>query len=280
MFPLSGKSRDQSMIKCAAVRRKGCDDPCTLNAIKGHSLCGRHARAKNVRIWKHPDQPGIVKIQAHIRGWLVRLRLKRAGPGVLCRKNLANDEDLVTYEERVHPFEYFSFEENGKVWWFRFETLWLWAARTLDPVNPYTKVPLSQETRKRLRATWGHRKWQKIPVGFPKEDRLRANWNIVCQALHDNGFAELRPESFMNLSKNQLVVAVRMMYDDLQVSLPRTDRSMCMISCLLLRGIQSAYHMKSQQYAVHISYIFMLAMCLPKDPYIYAFTLLSALYRC
>jgi hypothetical protein len=280
MFPLSGKSRDQSMIRCAAVRRKGCDDQCGIRAIKGHPFCGRHARAKNVQIWKHPDEPGIVKLQARIRGWLVRLRLKQGGPGVLCRKNLANDEDLVTCEERIHPFEYFAFEENGKVWWFRFDTLWLWAARTLEPANPYTKVPLSQETRKRLRAAWGYRRRNKISTEFPKEDRLRSNWNIICQTFHDNGFSDLRPELFMNLSKNQLIVALRMMYDDLTVSLPKTDRTLCMVLYLLLRGVQSGYNMKSQQYSVHISYIFMLAMCVPKDPYIYAFTLLSALYRC
>ena len=268
------------MIKCAAVRRKGCEDQCCFNAIKGHSLCGRHARAKNVQLWRQRDQPGVIKIQACVRGWLLRLRLKQAGPGVLCRKNLANDEDLVTYEERIDPLEYFSFEENGKVWWFRFDTLWLWAARALEPVNPYTKVPLSLETRKRLRANWGYRKRHRIVTQFPKEDRLRANWNIVCQAFHDNGFVDVRPDSFMNLTKNELLVALRMMYDDLKVSLPRNDRTVCMILWLLLRGIQNAYNMKSQQYSVHISYIFMLAVCVPKDTYIYAFTLLSALYRC
>jgi hypothetical protein len=158
--------------------------------------------------------------------------------------------------------------------------LWLWATRALEPANPYTKVPLSQETRKRLRAAWGYRRRNKISTEFPKEDRLRANWNIICQTLHDNGFVDVRPESFMNLTKNDLIVALRMMYDDLKVSLPKTDRTLCMVLYLLLRGVQAAYTMKSQQFSLHISYIFMLAMCVPKDPYIYAFTLLSALYRC
>jgi hypothetical protein len=97
--------------------------------LKGHTLCGTHARAKNVTLWAEAHKgntSGLRKAQGLIRGWLVRRRLRYAGPGVLCRKNLANDEDLETCEEssKEHPFDYFAFEENGKVWWFHFPTLW------------------------------------------------------------------------------------------------------------------------------------------------------------
>ena len=94
----------------------------------------------------------MVRAQALVRGWLLRKRLALGGPGVLRRSLVTNDEDLVTCEskETIRPFEYFGFEENGKVWCFSFPSLWKWAVRSHQPVNPYTKVPLDIETRKRM----------------------------------------------------------------------------------------------------------------------------------
>lgn len=268
------------MIQCAAVRRRGCQEQCTSRALKGHTLCGRHARARNPRVWSHPKAGHVVRLQALIRGWLVRNRLRRAGPGVLSRKNLANDEDFASYEERVHPFEYFSFEENGKVWWFRFDSLWIWMARNEEPTNPYTKTPLSPEVRRRLRDEWGFRKRFMLPTPQTGEDRLKENWTIICQALHDNGFTDVHPGLFTRLTKNELFVALRMIHDDLAVSLPKTSQDMRTMLYLIGRSIQLASHLNSARFAVSTSHILLLMMCLPKDPYIYAFTLLSALYRC
>ena len=268
------------MIQCAAVRRRGCNDQCTSRALKGHRMCGRHARAKNAVVWSHPREDKVIRIQAVLRGWIVRTRLKRAGPGVLSRKNLQNDEDFATYEDRVHPLEYFSFEEAGKVWWFRFDSLWSWVIRNEVPTNPYTKTPLSADARKRLRDEWGFRKRFMLPTPAGGDDRLRDNWNIICQALQDNGFTDVRPNMFTHLTKNELVVALRMMHDDLVVSIAASNRDVRTMMYLIGRNIQLASHLSSTKFAISTSYIFVLLLCLPKQPYIYAFTLLSALYRC
>lgn len=243
-------------------------------------MCGRHARAKSAQVWSHPREDKAIRIQAVVRGWLVRSRLKRAGPGVLSRKNVQNEEDFATYEERVHPLEYFALEEGGKVWWFRFDSLWKWMARNEEPTNPYTKTPLSTEVRKRLRNEWGFRKRFMLPTPESGEDRLKENWTIICQAFHDNGFIDVHPGMFTRLTKNELVAALRMMHDDLLVTLPKTNRNMRTMLYLIGRSIGLASHLSSARFAISTSYIFVLLMCLPKDPYVYAFTLLSALYRC
>lgn len=198
----------------------------------------------------------------------------------MSRKDLQNDEDFATYEERVHPLEYFSFEEGGKVWWFRFDSLWKWMVRNIDPTNPYTKTPLSPEVRRRLRDEWGFRKRFMLPTPEPGTDRLKENWNVVCQAFQDNGFVDVHPGTFMRLTKNELVAALRMMHDDLLVTLPKPNRDVSTAIYLIGRSIGLASHLNSARFAVSTSYIFALVMCLPKDPYIFAFTLLSALYRC
>ena len=144
------------MPSCASVRKRGSLDQCPLKALTGHTLCGVHARSKAVMLWAVVNQDKVgaaTRVQAWIRGILLRRRLRLGGPGVLRRTGLSNDDDLVTCEssDRQYPLDYFAFEENGKVWWFDFGTLWKWAQRSTEPANPYTKVPLSVETRTRLR---------------------------------------------------------------------------------------------------------------------------------
>jgi hypothetical protein len=106
------------MVRCAAVKKKGSTLQCTANAIFGHTCCGNHARAKNVTLWKDTfeNDVRIVKCQAVARGWFIRHHLRLAGPGVLRRKGLANDDELVSGDEalRQHPFDYFAFVETIK----------------------------------------------------------------------------------------------------------------------------------------------------------------------
>lgn len=266
---------------CASVRKKGSLDQCPSRAISGHPFCGRHARSKNVVRWADANKnlaSKLVRVQARIRGWLLRKRVALGGPGVLCRKNLANDEDLETCEEssREHPFNYFAFEEAGKIWWFSFPTLWKWCIR--NPSNPYTKVPLSQATRKRLRAMWYYHRRNKLPL--PKappqfEERLRAYWNVVIQTLEDYGFGEI----YLNIhfTKSEYISMFRMIRDDIPVTMSnklareRVERHIRIV----LSSVAPL-----QTYLLQCAYTLMVILMVPNDPYELAFTVLSALYRC
>ena len=229
--------------------------------------------------------PPIVKAQALIRGWLLRKRLAMAGPGVLRRRELANDDELVTCEakERQHPFDYFGFEENGKVWWFSFDTIWKWARQSHEPVNPYTKVPLSQETRKRLRAKWGYLQHHYIPP--PEEDtdasrRLRCRWNVVVQCFLDNGFVDVHPANFTSLTPNELHAMFVFLERDIDLILSKDDPLKARALRVCRRGIQASTMINSSLYQLWSVYALLLLLTLHKDPYNMTFMVLSALYRC
>ena len=253
-------------------------------------MCGRHARMKTPLRWAdvhHDKSVRIARIQALIRGWLLRKRLALGGPGVLCRKNLANDEELVTCveKERQHPLEYFAFEENGKVWWFDFASLWRWSIQTHEPANPYTKVPLSTDTRRRLRAFWGYLQ-RRDKANLPPENmnyelRVQQRWNVLCQLFIDNGFIDVHPNTFLNLQSYELRSMLVLLERDVRVVLRDTEygRDRILQICrvpLLERNRNLAPKMMK----MWIAYILMVLLSVPKDPYVMTFSVLSALYRC
>ena len=282
------ETSQQDNMKCTSVRKKGSLDPCPTAALRGHSLCGRHARAKIPTLWatavRAQTQP-IVKFQALVRGWLVRLRLRLAGPGVLSRKNLANDEELVTCEskDREHPLTYFAFEENGKVWWFSFESIWRWARQSHEPLNPYTKVPLSQETRKRLRGIWSYMKHREMNVPDEPADfqqRLTYRWNLVSQAFADHGFVDIHPAVFVELIPDELRTMFVFLERDIEVIVPNGDYFKARALRMCRRGAQANTGMNSSLYRLWSVYALMTLLTLQKEPYSMSFMILSALYRC
>lgn len=209
------------------------------------------------------------------------------GPGVMCRKNLANDEELVTCveKERQHPFEYFAFEENGKIWWFDFASLWRWSIQTHEPANPYTKVPLSADTRRRLRAVWGYiqrRNKSNLPPENPNYSlRLQQRWNVLCQLFADNGFVDVHPNTFLNLQSHELRSMLILLERDVQVVLRNTEYGcdrilrICRVP-LLERNMR----LSPSMFTMWIPYILMVILSVPRDPYVMTFSALSALYRC
>lgn len=265
------------MRRCIAARRD--DMPCPSLAMRGHSLCLRHARMRTPTIWTAPPQTPIITFQAIVRGWLVRKWLRTAGPGALSRKNLANEEDFATCLEmsRVSPLEYFGFEENGKRWGFLFESLWRWSIRSLTPTNPYTKVPLSKETRIRLRTMWitrfRHGVGRELESDNPDE-RTRYRWTVVCQHFTDSGFLDVSLESLLHLSRVDLATMFVMLERDLEVVLPSSDpfRSRLLGICR-----RRAANVNSSLCCAN-SLLYMLS--LPSNPYALTFSILSALYRC
>lgn len=271
------------MPLCASVRKKGSLEQCSTKALVGHTLCGIHAKCKVPRLWvdAHQDKVGpVLRIQAWIRGWRLRRRLALAGPGVLRRTGLSNDDDLETCEtsDRQSPLDYFAFEENGKIWWFDFATLWKWAQRSVDPSNPYTKVPLSIETRTRLRRMWSVRRRNREPVPEdPRtfQDRLTMRWTCISQAIADCGFGSLPVEPFLQLTAHDYIRVFRFLRDDVGATLPGNRYASPMIDrCLITsRAISPA------QFILQGSYALMAMLCHTENSFPLAFCILSALYR-
>lgn len=275
------------MRRCVAVRKRGSKEPCDLISLRGHTLCGRHARMRNPVLWADVNcsiAPPIVRIQACARGWLVRKRLAYAGPGVLSRGTLANDEDIVTYAHRarVHPLTFVSFEENGKVWWFEFGSLWTWCMRNRDPVNPYTKVPLSSDTRKRLRVLWGYkrRNHEDLPSeSTVVDERLRFRLNILVQHFADYGFEGVSVESLIQLSKMEYVSLFNLFRRDVETLLSAHSPFRKRIAILCDHRIQSANGIPTHQYTLQSVNLILHILLLYRDPYILTFSVLSAFHR-
>ena len=267
------------MATCASVRRKGSTDPCCSRALVGHTLCGVHARSKSVTLWSSVNGDKLTaaaRIQAVVRGWLLRRRLALAGPGVLHRAEVANSEDLETCEV-ADPLSYFGFIENGKTWWFDFATIWKWAQTSVEPTNPYTRAPLDIETQKRLHRMWSVRKCRREtippdPLRF--EDRLRARWTTTCQVFATYGLGTLRPDIFLRLTKNDYVVLFRLLRDDLRVAHPDRNALSLIHRCLI-----TAWSLPHAQFILQGSYALMVMLLHARDPYPLAFYILSALYR-
>lgn len=277
------------MKLCAATRHPTLHQ-CKSYAVPGCTLCLGHIRRKNVVMWADVNQVkalAAIRCQAAIRGWLLRRRVMLGGPGVLRRRALANDEDLETCNAgtRVHPFAYVAFEEAGKTWWFEFPTLWRWMSRNERPVNPYTKVPLSAETRIRMRALWRYKRMyeNEIPaeVGtVPIVDRIRFRLNIVSQMFEDHGFGWISPNQFLDLTRNQWIALFHFVNDELDVTMPKSmARTRSMIRLYIRYLFDSASDMDAESFRSEASRMLFLMLMFPKDPYILAFTTLSALYR-
>ena len=276
------------MTRCASVQKKGSLQHCEAPALRSHTLCGRHARCKVPVLWRdiHAARGNSLhRFQAIARGWLLRRRLLLAGPGVLKRKELGNDEDLFTCEakERHNPLEYFSFEENGKVWWFDFASLWQWSTKTHNPTNPYTKIPLSTDTRKRLRSVWSHR--LRSNMKLPEEsriypERLLNRWNVLSQIFSDYGFEDVHPQHFMGFGKAEYLSAFILMKPDIETVFPASDvfRATALRMCQRGRDRASVYF--SDRYILESVSLLLIIVSLHKDPYSMIFTVLSALHRC
>jgi hypothetical protein len=274
------------MNRCAAVKRKGSTDPCVSMPLRGHTLCGRHARMRSPVLWVDANgskTPPICKIQALVRGWLIRRRLWYAGPGVLFRKDLANDEDIITCaeKEKVHPMDFFSFVENGKVWWFEFGSLWTWCMRNVEPPNPYTKVPLSTDTRKRLRTIWGYKRRHRedMPIESPDpEQRFHYRANILVQHFEDYGFVGIQPSFILRCNRLDFMTMFTLLRRDVETVIPSSDPFRNRIAVLCghranpSNGSNSLYLLNCMSALLYI-------ITLPRDPYVLTFSILSAFYR-
>lgn len=272
-------------MKCASIRKRGSTDQCGAPPLRGHTLCGRHARMKSPTLWSDQyahKKPGVVRIQACVRGWLVRTRMTLGGPGILRRKDVMNDEDLVTYDEKdkVHPMDYFAFIENDKIWWFRFDTIYKWCLQQAEPTNPYTKTPLQTETRKRIRRIWDYKRRhrEQLPEESQNvEERRRGRWNIICQLFEDNGFGNINPMTFHRLKRQDFIAIFRMLHDDIETLMKDTDTNKSRLLHFCERGV---FFANTNSHRISCPFVLMCILTRPQDSYVISFAVLSALYRC
>ena len=212
------------MNTCLACKNKNSSDRCSSQCIPGLAFCGRHVRSKTPRLWSVVNMVDTkaLLIQRVWRGYFIRHRLSLAGPGVLSRSVCHNQEELVSMEEakEIHPLCYFSFEEDGKVWWFDVRSIIGCLNSTLNPLNPYTRQPLSMDTRQRLRTLYKYRIRNRLRTTHntmtKQIDELTGfQWLRLSQILVENGFEDSRPAMFNRLNPNQLYIVLSYIKTDM-----------------------------------------------------------------
>jgi hypothetical protein len=183
----------------------------------------------------------------------------------------------MTETSKIDPFEYFGFTENGKTWGFEFLTLFLWALRSNVPINPYTKVALSSDTRVRLFRTWCFRiRHRKAPNVLSSLETCR----LLARIFQDNGFMDIGAQSFLDVPKGTWVRFFRILQQELLAMYAETDlvRRRGIMTC---RRMEHFIHTGTHQVFCDISATNLLRLLtIPRDPYLLCFSILSCFYRC
>lgn len=198
---------------CFSRKKKNSIERCSNKCLKNLMFCGVHVKLKYKKLWfddKHIES--FIKFQAQCKRRLITNVLKLAGPGVLNRSVCHNTEELFTCEEakELTPKNYFAFEEDGKIYWFDIRTIYQWSGQSLEPQNPYTKQPLTIETRKRIKRIIGIRELYNVPIFHnPKYlqtvDQIKFIWIQIIQILNENLFADITEPYFVHLDENQIL---------------------------------------------------------------------------
>lgn len=167
----------------------------------------------------------VVRIQTLWRGWRIRNQLKLAGPGVLRRSIVHNEDELVSCDPvaKIDPFNYFSFEEGGKIYAFDIRSLISWFHKGTHPMNPYTKQDIPMDVRHRFRELvnfrfrHGKECFHDPEIEKTKVKQTSLRWVRIAQQLEENGFEDVNPIRFTMLNAQQLWVFTDMLRVDLQV---------------------------------------------------------------
>ena len=270
------------METCISCKTKSSTDRCSKKAIKGLSFCGTHARAKVKRVWytiNNLDEK-VSKIQKVWKGYHIRFLLKQLGVGVFKRSLVHNTDEPITLDpiSSIHPFQYFSFEENGKTWAFSIDSISRIFLQDITPVNPCTRQPLSFETRRRLRWYLRYLTRKGDPIlsgGVSANNKHIFQLNQLTQILHENGFTDFRPEYFALLNSTQSLLIRSMIATDIQaLSNPRRQRY---IGLLRSRTFMNNYKPNYTLFAILITILS--HMWVPSEEYEFCFLIMSALFR-
>jgi len=201
---------------CRSTKNKKSSERCSYNSLAGMQFCGKHAKVKNPKIWSATNIQSIsaIKIQKIWRGFMLTNFLKLSGKGCLKRSLCHNDEELVTFEEknRQHPLNYFSFKENDRLWWFSLDSA-IKLCHQETPTNPYTKEPLSLETRARIHELIDICWYRKL---FKMVESAHTKAVMLSQILEEQLFEKISPLQLENMSKLSMIIFTENLRDSLE----------------------------------------------------------------
>ena len=204
-------------MRCLSCKNKESIDRCDKEAVKNCILCANHMRASRIRLWSEYNslvKARILRIQRVWRGYLVRRMLRLAGPGVLKRSLCHNDEEMVTMESKtkLHPFDYFSVEQDGKVWWFDQRSMIEWSEKNVEITNPFNRQTLGPGDMRRLRRLRMIRLRKGMPVLHSDpaerdtEEARDIRWLRVVQIINECGMDDtVHPNDFIAMSFFEMV---------------------------------------------------------------------------
>jgi len=281
----------KTMLLCSSCRSKTSNDRCTAKSVGDTLFCRRHLKVKEPRLWAIVNNVNshATLIQKVWRGYSLRNWLKLAGPGVLNRSVCHNDEELVTLDDKksVSPLSYFAFEETGKVYWFDIRSI---AEHCLkNTTNPYTRQPMSLETRKRMRKLSAMRYRRKLPNLHDNErqqsveDAILQNWNSISQIIEENGFFDINPAIFREANRSQLYICLLMISADLKAwasehkSRYSRRHKYCSWTKTILNQYSPNAHPLKLQFMSSRMILNILNDCV--EPYVVCFIIVSSLYR-
>ena len=235
------------MAQCESFKNKQSVERCSSKSLINLRFCGKHSKMKNPRIWISSTKiyESSIKIQKIWRGYRIRNLLFLAGPGVLKRNMCHNDEELVTFEDKnkQDPLDYFAFEENSKIWWFNLNSIITWTIES--PTNPYTKQPLSLETRKRLRELYDIRF---LDGCLRIQTDIHSKAILLSQIMEENGFPDVNYTRFEYMSRLNLIRFTNSLILNLEIKLKGSKH-------ILIKLLDRCIH---QQYNLYANYNFLI----------------------
>jgi len=199
---------------CSAVKNKKSEDRCTSKALINIQFCGKHAKCKFPNIWKEKSDTNLsaTTIQKIWKGWNIRRLISLAGKYTISARKCHNEEDVVTMDliSKIHPFNYFDFEENGLIYGFDVRSLYQMTLSNLKPSNPYTRQEITIDTRKRLKEYINKRERKRLcsfhdpNYLFDPVKAFDTCWMMISQMLEESLFLDFNPLFFTALNRLQL----------------------------------------------------------------------------
>lgn len=265
-------------MKCVSCRSLTSNEQCSNTALPSLQFCGKHVKCRYPRIWTEVNNviPKVVEIQRIWRGYFLRKRLEYAGAGVLKRSLCQNDDELISFDSKLSydPLNYFSFEENGKIWWFSIPTIATIVFNTMNPMNPYTRQPISIETRRRLRILCRMNKISPLKNYLPT-----SIWTQVCQVLEENGFQSINPVLFQYHTRTKFNVFMNLLKNDvdaLYTEYPKNLDYVRLSSQIRLFMKKQTPFIGTTDASVKVGVLLYLMLSKMKNPYPLCFAIMSA----
>jgi len=188
----------------------------------------------------------------------------------------------------VHPGNYFSFDEDGKIFWFDVRSIYAWSLEQLKPTNPYTRQNLSIETRKRLKKVIAIRELKLLPL-FHDLRRLMEfkkvfadRWMLIGQYMEENMFEDTNPNLIFNMSRTQFWLFSYHMYESLLLWANEKPQSRRLMYCVWMKQCWRRQTLEingTTNVAFYVGGTLLKILKDCKEPYDICFQIMSARHR-